>query len=47
MKELINKNSISATVQTIQLASDGITPYTGVTPNHSSLSMNANDEPRG
>jgi hypothetical protein len=47
MKALTNQHSNSTTVGTIQLASDGISPYTGVTPHSSSLSMNANDEARG
>ena len=47
MKALTNQHSNSTTIETIKLASDGITPYTGVTPHSSSLRMNANGEPRG
>ncbi len=43
----LTKVQTTKTVQIAKFASDGFTPYTGITPHRVTLSMDANDEPRG
>ena len=49
MKALINHSSIAEqhTNSTIQFASDGKTPYTGIAPHQITLVTTANDVQRG